>query len=590
MDAGSSYFIHQCGLKQRNIVNNDGYCALFIVNTPAFDDSGVGHAVEHFVFRRSKTFNEASTLFQLTSLTDLTINASTCSRVTYFHCQCQCQETFELGLRYLLSGLIKPLFCDSDLKDEIHDGANCGVIYRELSGSQLDVIARRQAQIDISDTSAERTHQYGGDSRFISKITTDDLKKYHAQHYHPKAITLVTANVSTSLVSTLLEPIIFDNCGETTVEPQQKYRPRQQQRPHQFERGKLLARWWLNPLYFGYFECHYSTITSLLLSINAELTPPQLNLNKNGQFALNVIVNEKNTEIISAVLKQFIVDNPPTKYSTAVTLEKLHDSKYSPEINRLLEVYDANQSELALPSRLTIGVPTLHRLTAVEHQYIPENIVKQTLLKPVSQRLHEPLVELSHKIKQMKPPQSYSTNNKQRTSAIPKLLNSLYLKAVVQLGDVVDRRNVNDAVCLGVSVAFDLNHCVMVTQLASKNSVLAVLASYIIGAYPPFLAPRIQGHCYLVAVKYLEASDHLVVFSALDVSPAIRLDTINQSIFLLSQDVKFITESLTLAKIKLSGYYPQLFSEASEISPSTLVKFLHEQSEKTISEINHCCR
>ncbi len=590
MDADSSYFIHQCGLKQRNIVNNDGYCALFIVNTPAVDDSGVGHAVEHFVFRRSKAFNDTSTLFQLTSLTDLTINASTCSRVTYFHCQSQCQDTFELGLRYLLSGLLKPLFCDSDLTNEIHDGANCGVIFRELSGSTLDDIAQRQSQIDKSDTSSERTHQYGGDSRFISKLTTDDIKKYHAQHYQPTTISLVTANVSTSLVSTLLEPIIFDNDGETVVEAQHNYRPMQQQFPLEFERGKLLARWWLSPTYFDYFESHYSRLSGLLLPINAELTPPQLNLNKNGQFALNVIVNDKNTELLSAILKQFIIDNLPPKYSTVVKLEKLHQRKYSPAINRLLEVHYANQSELAQPSRLSIGVPTLHDLTTIEPQNIRENIVQKTLLKRVSQRLLEPLVELSNKIKQRNMRPSSPANNKPRTFAMPKLLNSLYLEAIVQLADVVEHLNYNDAQLKGVAVAVDQSHCVVVTQLVGENFALATLASYIIGAYPPFLAPRTQGHCYLTAAIYLETSHHLVIFSALDVTPMFRLDTIRQSLSLLSKDANFIAKSLELAKIKYCDMYRKIISETNDISPTTVAEFLQKLSDGIIKVSNGIVR
>jgi len=578
MDDGSSYFIHQCGLKQRNIVNNDGYCALFVVNTPAVDDSGVGHAVEHFVFRRSKAFNDASTLFQLTSLTDLTINASTCSRVTYFHCQSQCQETFELGLRFLLSGLIKPLFCDSDLKYEIHDGVNAGVIYRELSGSQFDDTGRRQSQIDKSDTSPERTHQYGGDSRFISKITTDDLKNYHAQHYQPKTISLVTANVSTSLVSRLLEPIIFDNCGDPIVKAQQKYHPMQQQLPHQFESEQLLARWWLEHHFFNYFERHYSTLSDLLFSINAELAPLQLNLNKNSHFSFNVIVNRKNSELISAVLKQFIVDNPPPKYSTAFKLKKSHNRKYSPAINRLLEVHSGNQSELAQPSRLSIGVPTLHPLTIMGHQDIPENNLQKTLLKPASQRLLDPLVELSNRINQMKPGPSNSTNNQHQTSAIPKLLNSLYQEAIVQLGDGVEHLNYQDAQLKGVAVSADQNHCILVTQLAGENYALATLASYIIGAYPPFLAPRTQGHCYLIAVIYLETSNHLVIFSALDVKPVLRIDSISQSLSLLSRDADFITKSLELAKIKYCDIYRKVMSETNDISPTALAEFLQKLS------------
>lgn len=125
---------HKNGLSQLDFRNNDGYCALFIVHTPAVDDSGVAHAVEHFVFRRSKAFDDPSSLFQLTALTDLSINASTMSNVSYFHCQSRCQLTFNLGLRYLLNGLLAPEFLKDDLCKEIYDGANRGVIYRELDG------------------------------------------------------------------------------------------------------------------------------------------------------------------------------------------------------------------------------------------------------------------------------------------------------------------------------------------------------------------------------------------------------------------------------------------------------------------------
>lgn len=127
---------HKNGLKHINITNSDGFNALFVVNTPIFDNSGVAHAVEHMVFRGSIAFPKPETLFQLTSLTDAKINASTFAHTTYYHCQSQCTHTFMLAINYLLNGLFNPIFDADDLLCEIHDGKDKGVIYQELIASE----------------------------------------------------------------------------------------------------------------------------------------------------------------------------------------------------------------------------------------------------------------------------------------------------------------------------------------------------------------------------------------------------------------------------------------------------------------------
>ena len=126
-------YCHTNGMKHINIINNDGFSALFVVNTPIADNSGVAHAVEHMVFRGSSAFPQPETLFQLTSLTDAKINASTFAETTYFHCQSQCEHTFMLAVNYLLNGLYNPVFNADDLRFEIHDGSDKGVIYQELT-------------------------------------------------------------------------------------------------------------------------------------------------------------------------------------------------------------------------------------------------------------------------------------------------------------------------------------------------------------------------------------------------------------------------------------------------------------------------
>ena len=123
-----SSYRHACGLEHHNIHLDQGFSALIAVNTPAVDDSGVSHAVEHLVFRRSEAFNREESLFQLSALTDLAINASTHADITYYHCYSPNLPTCLLGLNYLLNGLLAPLFVKQDIDYEIYFDQYYGVI------------------------------------------------------------------------------------------------------------------------------------------------------------------------------------------------------------------------------------------------------------------------------------------------------------------------------------------------------------------------------------------------------------------------------------------------------------------------------
>lgn len=196
---------HNNGLKHINITHSEGFSALFVVNTPITDNSGVAHGVEHLVFRGSTAFPQPETLFQLTSLTDAKINASTFSNATYFHCQSSCPHSFLLAVNYLLNGLFDPVFNNEDLSCEIHDGKNKGVIYRELLGSEH---AEREAsknsdKKDINSQSNEE-YCYGGVSSSIGKLSLQDLKTFHQKFYHAENITLVTANADIEQISQLI--------------------------------------------------------------------------------------------------------------------------------------------------------------------------------------------------------------------------------------------------------------------------------------------------------------------------------------------------------------------------------------------------
>ena len=197
---------HENGLKHINIVNNEGFSALFVVNTPIIDDSGVAHGVEHGVFRRSLAFENPETLFQLTALTDAKINASTFADTTYFHCQSPCEYTFNLSIEYLLNRLFSPVFDEEYLNGEVYDGKVKGVIYRELIGIEHTKSNNEiKEKKEISETSEiEGEFNYGGVSSTIGDLTLKEIRAFHQRFYQASNITLVTANADIENISTLI--------------------------------------------------------------------------------------------------------------------------------------------------------------------------------------------------------------------------------------------------------------------------------------------------------------------------------------------------------------------------------------------------
>lgn len=191
---------YQNGLTHINVTNSEGYSALFVVNTPVVDNSGVAHAVEHMVFRSSTAFPHPETLFQLSSLTDAKINASTHENTTYFHCQSQCTATFTLAINYLLNGLFNPTFTPEDLRCEIHDGDKKGVIYQELLGAEQ----ANQQSTDKGTNNNQSEFCYGGVSSTIGKLSLQDVTQFHQKFYQASNITLVTANADVAKIAQLI--------------------------------------------------------------------------------------------------------------------------------------------------------------------------------------------------------------------------------------------------------------------------------------------------------------------------------------------------------------------------------------------------
>lgn len=452
---------HKNGLKHINIVDNSGFSALFVVNTPIFDNSGVAHGVEHFVFRGSKAFPKPETLFQLLSLTDVKINASTLAQTTHFHCQSQCRHTFKLAINYLLNGLFNPVFTDTDLQYEIHDGDEKGVIYRELLGVE-------QAEKGNNKNSAKKDKSseisYGGISTSIGELSVNDLTHFHQRFYQADNITLVTANADVKEIANLV---------------------------------------------------------ASLPKPSSELNKVAIALEEYSTNAHNIDANEQDR------------------------------TKYSPDINKLITLY---HSWLQDPYYQEID--DYNEVESSSKQVV---INSDTSLTSTSRHLIPALAMLSSKlVKEKDKTLLVNSNEKELTNktVLPKLFSNLYEEAKNQLESAALSQPSEHA------YVNDQSNGLWLAKINAEDKMLANIISYIISAYPKFLAHRYEGNCYATQALVIDNSKYLAIYCAFDVNPDTYLDNIAQCLLSLSQDDAFISMSLALAKIKYCRLYHVQYNQA----------------------------
>ena len=530
----AAMYRHENGLKHVNIINNDGFSALFVVNTPILDNSGVAHGVEHGVFRRSSSFPQPETLFQLTSLTDAKINASTFADSTYFHCQSQCENTFNLAIEYLLNGLFSPIFDKEYLSCEVYDGQGKGigtgkakgVIYRELIGiEQANKASANSDESENSENSENRENReksdkdsefsYGGISSTIGELTLNDLSAFHQRFYQARNMTLVTANADIEKISEL--------------------------------------------------------ISLLPLQIQQEQ-------------ALKV---EQKSEINQAANNDDIAQ---------------HQAKYSPAINTLIKAY-----------YLSLQTSKQHNIDSyTEIKYTSKALETMAKTQPKADNagLIAPLVSLTDKYLEASNNErkiDISDKAKAKTASqtlLPKLFNALCLEAKEQflLNDISGKNLNRNELCKDelrkrelrkrelrsrelsqskqkvktletVSVC-NQHNALWLTKVSKAEQAIADITSYIVSAYPAFLARRCQGFCYATQALTIENSTYFAVYSAFDIAPDEQLNTILPCLLALSEDKRFISASLALAKTKYCQVHQVDGRNINDISQENISGYL----------------
>ncbi|ROV59953.1 hypothetical protein EGH82_11410 [Vibrio ponticus] len=363
---------HSSGVSHYNLTGCDSgqHVGVFIVKTPCDDDSGLTHALEHLVFRKSALFPEPQTLFQLTTFSNININASTLNGLTCFHFSAKTEASLNLAIRYLLSGILAPRFNQQDVQQEVFNPETGGVIYHELCGYQSDEENHLLMQAIRGDQSAQRIHCYGGATDSIPVISLAALYQYHGKYYRPSNLTLLTSTNSCPAIHSAINQVCslldIDQMNQAELH-RATSKPNQVQIPptipnRYFDNTNLVFTWWIDLAYFDSIQALATRLKEQVTELNGRLLPIIQDANAEHKFALRVVTSSANVESIHSLLIKSL--QPLTASNTRFYH---HNTKFNQAINKLLTIYfhHLHEDKHAEPEPITksiISPPIISRL------------------------------------------------------------------------------------------------------------------------------------------------------------------------------------------------------------------------------------
>lgn len=184
--------------------NHNAFLVAFL--TVPQDATGVAHILEHTALCGSQTYPVRDPFFMMTRRSLSTfMNAFTSSDWTAYPFASQNPKDFNNLLDVYLDAAFFPLLNELDFAQEGHrlDFAepgnpnsglvHKGVVFNEMKGAMSSPI-QRLAQTLQSHLFPTTTYHYnsGGDPEDIPKLTYEQLKAFHARHYHPSNAVFMT--------------------------------------------------------------------------------------------------------------------------------------------------------------------------------------------------------------------------------------------------------------------------------------------------------------------------------------------------------------------------------------------------------------
>lgn len=187
-------FVHATGVRCLLLEAADENLTCGIAfRTPAPDDSGVAHVLEHMVMSGSRRFPDERVGYEMRSRSVCTfMNAFTAQDCTGYLFSTRQRQDFENLLAVHLDAVLEPLLTHAAFEREAYRvvrGSSPrfqGVVLNEMkgrSGMPSYLLGQAVNRALFPGTSAARTH--GGSVRGLLGLTLRDVRGYHAAHYGP---------------------------------------------------------------------------------------------------------------------------------------------------------------------------------------------------------------------------------------------------------------------------------------------------------------------------------------------------------------------------------------------------------------------
>src|SRR5438132_6828164 len=172
--------------------------AVFFPTVPK-DDTGVAHILEHVVLAGSQKFPVRDPFFSMTRRSLATfMNAFTSADWTMYPFSSRNQKDFKNLLEVYLDATFFPRLEEDSFKQEgirfeFEDPANStselrykGVVFNEMKGALATPQAAMQRNLGRTlFPGLTYANVSGGDPEHIPELTWTQLRKFHAEHYHP---------------------------------------------------------------------------------------------------------------------------------------------------------------------------------------------------------------------------------------------------------------------------------------------------------------------------------------------------------------------------------------------------------------------